>query len=184
MPQSWRPGSPVTDADDMSSIHHLLEAGMSLEDCLRRDGEAIRCARGMAWAARRDLLEAHGLFDQGILGGGDALFFRAAFGYFGEAERRLYMGDRWSEAYRSWATPFHSAVKGAVGHVAGEVLHLWHGDIAARRYAERFRGFAAFGFDPTTDIACDDRGAWRWDSDKPEMHAFVRRYFDSRREDG
>jgi len=27
-------------------------------------------------------------------------------------------------------------------------------------------------------------GAWRWNSAKPALHAFVRRYFESRNEDG
>ena len=184
MPQAWRPGDQVAGADPLSSIRHLLSAGMSVDECVHMDGEAARCARGMAWAARRGLLERYRLFDQGVLGGGDALFFRAAFGYLDEAERRLCMRGRWAESYRSWAAPFHDAVRGSVGDIPGDVFHLWHGEITARRYGERFRDFEAFGFDPAVDIAYDRCGAWRWASDKPEMHDFARRYFDSRREDG
>jgi hypothetical protein len=64
------------------------------------------------------------------------------------------------------------------------VFHLWYGGITARRYGGRFRDFEVFGFDPGVDIALDRGGTWRWASDKPGMQAFVRRYFDSRREDG
>jgi hypothetical protein len=44
--------------------------------------------------------------------------------------------------------------------------------------------FAAFQFDPGTDIALDDNGVWRWNSERAAMHDYVRGYFADRREDG
>jgi hypothetical protein len=41
-----------------------------------------------------------------------------------------------------------------------------------------------FQFDPFEDIAIDCQGVWRWNSDKREMHDYVRDYFASRMEDG
>ena len=184
MPKHWRPGAPAVGADTMKSIGYALETHMSLEDCIHLNGEDAKCARGIAWAARRELLERHRLFDLGILGGGDALFFRSAFGYFAEAERRLCLRGKWADLFRAWAGPFHDDVRGSVGHIPGDVIHLWHGSLADRHYARRFEQFAAFGFDPCADIASDRNGAWRWNSSKPAMHAFVRDYFDGRREDG
>jgi hypothetical protein len=89
-----------------------------------------------------------------------------------------------SEHYRHWAAGFHDSVRGNVGFVAGDVLHLWHGRSEDRRYRERNAGLRRFQFDPATDIALDANGAWRWNSDKPELHAYVRDYFAGRREDG
>lgn len=40
------------------------------------------------------------------------------------------------------------------------------------------------GFDPNADLRPGIDGAWRWASDKPELHATVRQYFYSRDEDG
>jgi hypothetical protein len=42
----------------------------------------------------------------------------------------------------------------------------------------------AFSFDPFTDIEMDHNGCWRWSSNKQEMHDYIRRYFESRKEDG
>jgi hypothetical protein len=42
----------------------------------------------------------------------------------------------------------------------------------------------AYDFDPAADIAVDSSGCWRWNSDKPAMHEFVRGYFATRYEDG
>jgi hypothetical protein len=57
--------------------------------------------------------------------------------------------------------------------VDGGLLHLWHGALAARRYRERFDYFDQFDFDPVRDLTIGPTGAWRWNSDKPEMHQFV-----------
>jgi hypothetical protein len=66
----------------------------------------------------------------------------------------------------------------------GDLVHLWHGKPEHRRHLERHEGLGRFQFDPFEDIATDRNGAWRWNSDKPEMHEYVRNYFASRREDG
>ena len=41
-----------------------------------------------------------------------------------------------------------------------------------------------FRLDPDEDIRLTVEGLWRWATDKPEMHAYVREYFALRREDG
>ncbi len=46
------------------------------------------------------------------------------------------------------------------------------------------RRLAEFSFDPYLDIACEACGCWRWNTDKPVLHAYVRNYFASRNEDG
>jgi hypothetical protein len=65
-----------------------------------------------------------------------------------------------------------------VHSVEGTVLHLWHGDIRHRRYADQHAELAGFAFDPTWDIAIDESGAWKWNSNKPELHQWARQYFD------
>ena len=44
--------------------------------------------------------------------------------------------------------------------------------------------FAEFQFDQGTDIAPDDNGVWRWNTEKAAMHDYVRGYFVDHREDG
>ena len=144
--------------------------------CLRQT-----CCWRIAWAASRSLLRRHGLYDACVIGGGDVTLARAAYGEIDFAIARQFLNR---PHYLAWATGFHEAVAARVDYVPGGLFHLWHGDMADRRYLERNLGFGRFGFDPRRDIAIGESGAWRWSSDKPLMHAYVRDYFASRREDG
>ena len=138
---------------------------------------------GLAWAARRDVLEAHKLYDAAILGTGDRLIIYAALGVFDWGAESALMNPRQRENYLAWARPFHESVDGRVGFINSCVYHLWHGDLRNRKYKERHIGFQPFDFDPAVDLAFDENRCWKWNSDKPEMHRYVRDYFDARRED-
>src|SRR5689334_10591721 len=139
---------------------------------------------GLAWASRRDVLESHGLYDACILGTGDRAILCAALGQLDYGVCSTLMNARCRRHYLDWARPYWESVKGRVGSIPGQLFHLWHGDIEHRQYASRHRGLRAFDFDPYNDIAVDAAGAWRWNSDKEALHAFVRSYFESRNEDG
>ncbi|MCB1502612.1 MAG: hypothetical protein KDK07_23025 [Bauldia sp.] len=184
-PPDWSPGMPLAaETQALRAIGALVEGGMTRDACLRGIAETIGAAHGMAWAARRSLLETHGFYDANIIGGGDSALLRAAFGYIGLLVERQKMNAPRERHYRAWAEPFHDAVRGQVGHVPGTVYHLWHGDPLLRQYVTRFDRFAACDYDPYHDVAVAPTGAWRWNSDKRDMHAFIRDYFHSRREDG
>jgi hypothetical protein len=139
---------------------------------------------GLAWASRREVLEEHRLYDACILGTGDRAMLCAALGKLDYGARATLMNDRWRRHYLAWARPYSESVMGRVGSIQGRLFHLWHGDIKDRQYGERHGRLQAFDFDPVTDIALDDGGCWRWNSDKTALHAFVRSYFESRNEDG
>ena len=64
------------------------------------------------------------------------------------------------------------------------VYHFWHGEMRDRGYPTRQSILQRFDFDPNRDIALDDNGCWRWNSDKPDLHDAVRAYFQDRKEDG
>jgi hypothetical protein len=140
-------------------------------------------APGLAWAGRRDLFAAHGFYDACIIGGGDRALVSARFGYFDYVARRHRMNDRERAYYLDWAEPFHDAVGKAIACVEGDLFHLWHGALENRRFRERHRGLSAFDYDPHVDLTVGSGGAWRWNSDKPAMHAYVRDHFVRRRED-
>ena len=143
-----------------------------------------RCNCGMAWAANRTLLERHGLYDAMILGMGDKMIAAAAVGRFDDVIPAHRMNARQADHYLQWAIPFHDAVRGNLGHRAGNIYHLWHGDLSDRRYVERYDGFEAFDFDPRRDLAIDPAGCWQWNSKKLDLHRHVEQYFRWRREDG
>ena len=140
-------------------------------------GIRLRCAAGMAWAARREIIGKHGFYDTWIVGGGDKLMFVSALGRYDEYISRLPMTDRLKEHFLDWARRFHATVRGRVGCLDGDLYHLWHGDLGSRQYAGRYELFRRFGYDPYSDISMNEQGVWQWSSDKPEMHAFVRDFF-------
>jgi len=139
---------------------------------------------GLAWAARRTLLDKCGFYDARIVGGGDAAMVWAALGRPDHSVIAQSMSGRAAEHYRAWAEPFFAEVGGRVGYLPGPLFHLWHGSYAERRHKERQQDITALGFDPFTDLALDDSACWRWNSDKPELHRYVRNYFTARNEDG
>ncbi len=183
----WTSDSLGSDSFDSvaQGFAYRLATGQATADDLRTPGAApVRgFTTGLAWAARRGLIEEHGLYDACVVGGSDKAAVCAAIGKFEYALDALQMNLRQAEHYLAWARRFHASVRGRIGHIDGRVLHLWHGAMKDRRYGERYQGLKRFAFDPFTDIALDARGCWRWNTAKPQMHEYVRGYFNSRNED-
>jgi hypothetical protein len=158
---------------------------LAREEPLAEVLKGIRIAYGFAWAARRALFRNCRFYDACIIGGGDFALTCAAYHQIDVALRYHHMdGTRRHEHFLSWAEPFARAVGADIGYVDGVLMHLWHGAISNRHYVDRVDGLAAFGFDPYADLAIGPAGAWHWNSDKPDMHDYVRDYFAARREDG
>lgn len=136
---------------------------------------------GFAWAARREVLTRHGLYDRHVLGGADVTIAHALYGdtdYWrglNTACRNMTRAEL--HAVATWGRELHADVHGNVGHVPGRVLHMWHGGLAQRRYQDRWKILKDADFDPTTDVSIDDQGCLRWDSAKPELHRRVHSYF-------
>jgi hypothetical protein len=147
----------------------------------RRPGVTVN---GFAWAYRREVLAQHGFYDACIIGGGDTAMVSAALGRPEVVIGVHAMNAAQEERYRHWATPYHRSVAGRIDCLDGDVFHLWHGRLEDRWNRRRHLDLGAFGFDPRYDIELDDPGCWRWSSNKPALHAYVRQYFAARREDG
>ena len=69
----------------------------------------LRYMPGAAWAARRELLEAHGFYDTAVLGGGDKLMFSAAAGRYDRIGRWMSLAHQ--SHFSDWAMPFADSVK-------------------------------------------------------------------------
>jgi hypothetical protein len=141
------------------------------------------CNSGLAWAARREVFAEDGFYDPCIMGSGNRAMLCAAMGQIDIGIKSLRMTPQWSQHYKAWATRHFSQVQGEIGYATGTLTHLWHGDLKNRRYQSRHEDFSAFGFDPVKDITLDDSGAWRWNSNKPDMHRYASQYFKDRKED-
>ncbi len=137
---------------------------------------------GYAWAARRELLEKHGLYDRNILGNADLNMAHAMYG--GARHLKLERLSPKARAHLSaWAERFYGDVSGSVSSLEGTVFHLWHGERDDRRYIDRLALLQEHDFDPDLDLAEGDSGALVWASHKPALHQAMREYFARRQED-
>ena len=182
----FRPDTPNWNVSlkSQSVIHRLALGEITPRDASVTGGPLKGMTSGLAWASRRDLLERHGLYDACIIGSGDKAILSAALGTFDDFTHTRNLSARSTEHYLDWANPYYNGIHGRIGHIHGSIFHLWHGDLHNRRSLERHHLFAQFDFDPYTDIDVDQNGCWRWNSDKTEMHSFVKHFFESRQEDG
>lgn len=141
---------------------------------------------GFAWAARREALAGRGFYDACIAGSGDHMMAHAFAGDWTSAcaDRIIGPANKHRDYFTAWCKDVYRKVRANVGFVPGSVLHLWHGEVRDRRYVDRNRELANFGFDPTRDIRIGASGCWEWDSAKPALHDWARAYFGQRREDG
>ena len=169
--------------DRLSLMAKIAQDGLTAADFQEQKPSLGNPAWGLVWAARKHVLDRHGLYDGCVLTSGDIAIFCAALGAMEGAFMRNRMNASSFEHYSSWAKPFDETVRGRVGHVEGRLFHLWHGSIENRRYGKCHHELKDLGFDPFTDIAKTEQDTWRWSSDKPELHAHVQEYFFSRKED-
>lgn len=141
---------------------------------------------GFAWGMRRDIFSRHGLYDGCIAGSADHMMAHAFVGdWSGRCIQRIFGGNSAHlRHFQIWASKVYPDIRARIGCVPGEIFHLWHGNTADRHYVDRNRELAGFRFDPTLDIRVGASGCWEWASKKPDLHAWARRYFDQRREDG
>jgi hypothetical protein len=142
---------------------------------------------GFAWAARRALLDKHGLYDCQVLGNGDFVMGHAMYGNDDFWNGRNWECSRLSPQLLShiveWSREFYRDVQGSVVYVPGRALHLWHGNQTDRMYDDRLLVLKECDFDPRTDLCLDENECWIWNSDKPILHQWAAEYFHSRREE-
>lgn len=142
---------------------------------------------GFAWAARRSILERHGLYDAQVLGNGDFVIAHAMYG-----DEDLWSGRNWQcrrlsmamlRHMERWGRAFHEDVQDSVMYVPGRVLHLWHGNQSDRQYKGRLDILRTTEFDPERDLTLEPSGCWRWATDRPDLHEWAASYFRRRREE-
>jgi hypothetical protein len=137
---------------------------------------------GFAWAARRELLCKHGLYDRcGV--GADTVIAAAMFGFAEYPLLEMVSSPAQTVHTRQWMQSFYEDVQQSVYYTAGDIAHLWHGSRGDRQYLNFQLLFKEANFDPATDMAVDSNGCLRWSSGKTELHEKVKAYFWTRRDD-
>jgi hypothetical protein len=141
------------------------------------------CNPGMAWAARKDFLLAHGIYDGFILGGGDRSIPYGVLNLVNDLRKMRPMCEHQIQHFAQWAQKIPKHKEQTIPFLDANIFHLFHGPIGSRHYAKRHQVLKDANFNPCVDIALDDNGCWRWNSKKPDLHEYARNYFYSRNED-
>lgn len=169
------------------SIWNGFGAVYSSQPQLLRSGQFdLHGHTGFAWAARREILAEYGIYDVSLAGGADHLMAHAFCGDWDSHCIELFVGKQSVSFYHfaDWASRVYRRVQGQIAATPGRINHLWHGEMADRRYYERHLEFKRFDFDPKSDVHIGPSGSWEWSSDKPELHQWAVTYFEQRNEDG
>lgn len=97
---------------------------------------------GFAWGAKREILERVPLYDKALIGGADHIIAHAAAGQIAHKCITKAFTDNIDEV-NLWSIRFHKFVNGKIGHVKGNLFHIWHGDIEKRQYLKRVQDFTS-----------------------------------------
>jgi hypothetical protein len=179
-PEGYR--SNIKHNDLPSFGHGIVSLGLMQQNAAT--GEHVRFSLpGLAWAARREILEEHGFYDAMIIGSGDSSIFHAMHGQFEHELQRRLLTKTHEEHYLAWAQPYHKTIDGKVSNVAGRIYHLYHGKVINRNYRGRHGLLASFDFDPGLDLRIGANGAWQWARPRPELEGLLKTYFITRAED-
>ena len=117
----WEEGMPLGEhvvAPSPGAAAVIKAHGLDAYVDLVRDGGTLQPVVGYGWAARRDLLDAHGFFDACIIGGGDRAIFSAGQGIFESVMDVHHMNAGQRRRFLAWAEPFHADVRGEVARHA------------------------------------------------------------------
>lgn len=139
-------------------------------------------APGFAWVARRDALPKKGLMEFHITGNADIMMVNSWMGNF--SPEAYPINKAWHLYFLQESVQYYKLVRGKIGYVPGELIHMFHGTWNDRKYNQRAQYLAAYNYDPETDIALDEEnGLLKWTGNKPELEKVVANYFYERKED-
>jgi hypothetical protein len=130
---------------------------------------------GFAWGARREVLDAVPLYDRALIGGADHIIAHAAAGHFNhKCIIKSFTED--IDAVMDWSYIFHNVVDGKIGYVAGDLYHIWHGDLKKRQYLKRIQEFTPISKDIKKR---DENGLYVTEDD-----SYVKNYMENRENTG
>jgi hypothetical protein len=129
---------------------------------------------GYAWAARRDLLKKHKLYDRCITGVGDFLMAAAACNTY-----KQLIGDH----FFKWAEPFAADISGSIGYLKRPIFHIYHGPYEKRNYLEAVMRIGGSNFDPEKDLEYNENGCLMWADGRKDIQLMCLKQFIDRNED-
>jgi hypothetical protein len=120
-----------------------------------------RCWPGLAWAARREIIEElGGLYDSYPSGSGD-VFASVGFYY----DRNVGYLNRYAPKlikhfWETWGTRTGQIIKRRIGYVDCQARHMYHGSLKNRQYTRRHTTLKRANFDPIKHQERDENGIY------------------------
>jgi hypothetical protein len=138
--------------------------------------------KGYCWVLKRSVFDKTGLYDKLIVGGGDELNLLGLTHNLSESDLTQF-SDALRQDILNWYTSLKSNSRGCeLGYVAGDIYHLWHGEIHRRRYDSRYQRSGIQHYNPTKDVSYKD-GLLTFNKGEGSIRDYCSEYFRSRRED-
>lgn len=171
--------------DQCVSFAAITREDLSTLDCGRYDRHGHT---GYAWAIRREIIDAVGLYEHAVTGSADHFMAHAIYGRYGFCvENALKRDPSQINHLKRWGDLFYAHTQGKLGTVNGEIKHFWHGSLDRRDYFRRMWKITEYGYHPETDLIAMPGKPLEWQADvrqkKPELVAYFAEYFASRQED-
>jgi hypothetical protein len=136
---------------------------------------------GFAWAMTRTAYERlGGLFDKGVVGGGDNIMALSLINKVILRQQPNYHKD-----YNKSMSDYQiKASNLRLGYVPGVIRHHYHGSKSNRKYVERKDILISNGYSPTTHVTYDDGGILIPSYQCPQQLLIdIMNYFVERKED-
>ena len=140
-------------------------------------------ATGLAWAARKDVLDCiGGIPDHEIVGSGDWTLSYLLTNKADSLKKSWHTSGQ-TNLIDKWNSLINAYVNKRVGYINGTVVHNWHGAKSKRGYNWRWNILKNHQFDPTKDLYKDLSGIYHISPDKLTILDDLESYFESRDED-
>jgi len=140
-------------------------------------------AVGIAWAARKEIFQTNGLFDETALPIADLLMAHLFFRGKLNSECFFYINEKIKDSLYKWTDDLSDKIKASIFYANGDVLHLWHGDQKNRSYLEIKNIIENHKFEAEKDVKIGSAGAWELLPERTYLQNKFLNYFLSRKED-
>jgi glycosyltransferase involved in cell wall biosynthesis len=186
--QHWKVVQPFSHCDDMGPEYERIETHSGFcynwnRGLTPMSGYNSFFHPGFCWAWRREAWDAvGGMIDRAVCGAGD---HHMALAMVGMANRSLPGGvhPNYRKMVLDWEKRAEKFIQRDIGHVAGLIVHHFHGWKPDRNYEGRWTIITSNQYDPETDLVRDSQGMYQLAPGKPQLRDQLRRYFRMRNED-
>lgn len=142
--------------------------------------QSIGGVPGLCWAARREIFSDSGFYDYNVVGGGDSVIHAAIHSVYSYTQVP-FSPAHFKTIAEYIQRPQFRDIK--IGCVDGLILHMWHGKIKDRNYADRYILLKECNYSPEHHLVLNADQVWEWSKSAPQkLIDGVSKYFLDRKE--